>query len=60
LFAEKENVTDTETKIKQQAEWLKLHTLTQEQTKVLIQNKLRRAVDMHNALNKREVLCKHR
>ncbi len=60
MFAEKENVTDTETKIKQQAEWLKLHTLTQEQTKVLIQNKLRRAVDMHNALNKREVLCKLR
>lgn len=51
---------DTETRIKQQAEWLKLHTLTQEQTKVLIQNKLRRATEMHTALNKREVLCKLR
>jgi hypothetical protein len=53
-------MTDTDVKIKRQAEWLKTHTLTQEQTKVLIQNKLRRATEMHNALSKREVLCKHR
>ena len=48
---------DTETKIKQQAEWLKRHTLTPEQVKILFENKLRRAAEMHTALQKREVLC---
>lgn len=53
-------MTDTETKIKQQAEWIKAHTLTPDQTKVLIQNKLRRAAEMHIAYKTREVLCKRR
>jgi hypothetical protein len=44
-----------------EAEWIKTHTLTREQTLQLIQNKLRRAVEMHSALKKREMsVQKHR
>jgi len=42
-------------KIKE-AEWIKMHTLTKDQTKQLILNKLRRATEMHKALAKREML----
>ena len=53
-------MTDTEVRRKQQAEWLKLHTLTQEQVKILFENKLRRASEMQSALKKREALLMHR
>jgi len=51
---------DTDTKIKQQADWIKAHTLSPEQTKILIQNKLRRAAEMQNAFKSREALCKRK
>ena len=52
---------ETENKINKQAEWTKLYTLTQEQTKELFLNKLRRAAEMQKALKKREMfLQKHR
>lgn len=44
-----------DTKKLKEAEWLRQHTLTQEQTKQLILNKFRRASEMHNALKKREM-----
>lgn len=48
-------------KKQKEAEWLRQHTLTQEQTRQLILNKFRRATEMHNALKKREMLVsKHR
>ena len=43
----------TEKKIKE-AEWLAKHTLTTEQFKQLIQNKMKRATQYHRAANKRE------
>ena len=43
-------------KIKQ-AEWLKQYTLTPEQVKQLIQNKLTRAVQSYEAMKKRETIC---
>jgi hypothetical protein len=43
----------TEKKIKE-AEWLAMHTLTKEQFKQLIQNKMKRATHYHQAINKRE------
>ena len=44
-----------------EAEWIKTHTLTKDQTKQLILNKLRRATEMHNALKRQEMLVqKHR
>jgi hypothetical protein len=43
----------TEKKIKE-AEWLAKHTLTTEQFKQLIQNKMKRATQYHQAVNKRE------
>ena len=46
---------DIEDKRLKQAEWLQQHTLTQEQTKQLILNKLKRAEAMHKALTKREI-----
>jgi hypothetical protein len=48
---------DTEIKKKKQAEWLKVHTLTQDQFKQLIENKVRRAKEHNSALIKREALC---
>ena len=50
-------MTDTEAKRKQQAEWVKMYTLTPEQLKILLENKLRRATEQHSALKQREVLC---
>jgi hypothetical protein len=52
-------MTETEDKIKRQADWLAQHTLTQDQFKQLIANKFRRASEMH-AFRKREALQKHR
>ena len=50
-----------ENKKLKEAEWIRQHTLTQEQTKQLILNKFRRATDLHYALAKREMLVqKHR
>ena len=52
---------DTDSKKLKEAEWLRQHTLTQEQSKQLILNKLKRAEAMHLALSKREMLVhKHR
>lgn len=50
-------MTDTDIRRQQQAEWLKKHTLTPEQVKILFQNKFRRASEMHSAVKKREALC---
>jgi hypothetical protein len=44
-----------EKKIKE-AEWLVKHTLTKEQFKQLIQNKMNRATQYHRAVDKREVI----
>ena len=42
-------------------EWIRQHTLTQEQTKQLILNKLKRAEAMHLAFKRQEMLIqKHR
>lgn len=43
----------TEKKVKE-AEWLVKHTLTKEQFKQLIQNKMNRATHYHQAVNKQE------
>lgn len=50
-------MTDTELRLKQQAEWLKKHTLSPEQVKQLFQNKLDRAAEWHKEVKKREALC---
>jgi hypothetical protein len=53
-------MTEIDIKKQKEAEWLRQHTLTQEQTKQLILNKLKRATE-HSALTKREMLVqKHR
>jgi hypothetical protein len=48
----------TDSKKLKQAEWLSKHTLTNEQFKQLIANKLARAETSHLAHQKREVLLK--
>ena len=54
-------MTETDSKKLKEAEWLRQHTLTKDQTKQLILNKLKRATDMHLALRKREMfVSKHR
>ena len=54
-------MTETDSKKLKEAEWLRQHTLTKDQTKQLIINKFRRAEEMHLALRKREMcLHKHR
>jgi uncharacterized protein YjaZ len=53
-------MTETEIKVKQQDEWLKQHTLSPEQFKQLILNKMNRAATLQQALIKREMLTKHR
>lgn len=54
-------MTETDSKKLKEVEWLRQHTLTPEQSKQLILNKLKRAEDMHLALVKREMfLHKHR
>lgn len=40
------------------AEWLVKHTLTEAQFKQLIENKLVRAQQHHEALKRREALCR--
>ena len=45
----------TEKKIKE-AEWTVTHTLTKEQFKQLIQNKMNRAAQYHRAVDKREIV----
>ena len=50
----------TESKKLKEVEWTKTHTLTKDQSKQLILNKLKRAEMMHLALKKREMfLHKH-
>jgi len=53
-------MTDLDIKKLKEAEWLRQHTLTREETKQLILNKLKRAEDMHLALRKREMLVSKR
>jgi len=48
-------MTETDIKKLKEAEWIRQHTLTRDQTKQLILNKLKRAEDMHLALTKREM-----
>jgi len=48
-------MTETDIKKQKEAEWIRQHTLTPEQSKQLILNKLKRAEDMHLALKKREM-----
>ena len=44
-----------------EAEWIRQHTLTKEQTRQLILNKLKRAEEMHIAFKRQEMLVqKHR
>ena len=44
-----------------QAEWLRTHTLSKEQLQKLLDDKLKRAYDLHQQLNKREIVIqKHR
>ena len=53
------NMTETDSKKLKEAEWIRQHTLTQEQTKQLILSKLKRAEVMHS--KQREMfLHKHR
>jgi len=53
-------MTDLDSKQNRQVEWTRQHTLTQDQFKQLIANKIRRAADMQLAIRKREALQKHR
>lgn len=54
-------MTEIDSKKIKEAEWIRQHTLTQEQTKQLILNKFRRATEMYNASTKREMFVqKHR
>jgi len=48
-------MTDLDSKKLKEAEWLRQHTLTREETKQLILNKFKRAEAMHLALKKREM-----
>jgi hypothetical protein len=45
---------EIDSKQKQQVEWLKMYTLTSEQVKQLVQNKVRRAEVATRLLRKRE------
>jgi len=54
-------MTETDSKKIKEAEWVRQHTLTQEQTKQLILNKFRRAEAMYSASKQREMFVqKHR
>ena len=48
-------MTDLDSKKLKEAEWIRQHTLTREETKQLILNKFKRAEAMHLALRKREM-----
>jgi hypothetical protein len=48
-------------KKQKEAEWIRQHTLTRDQTKQLILNKFKRAEEMHKAFKRQEMLVqKHR
>jgi len=54
-------MTETDSKKLKEAEWIRQHTLTQDQTKQLILNKFRRAEELYKASTKQEMLVqKHR
>lgn len=53
-------MTDLDLKQNQQVEWVRQHTLTQDQFKQLIANKIKRAAVMQLAVGKREALQRHR
>ena len=54
-------MTETDSKKLAETEWLRQHTLSQEQTKQLILNKFKRAVAMQTVSVKREMtLQRHR
>jgi hypothetical protein len=54
-------MTETDIKKLKEAEWIRQHTLTKDQTKQLILNKLKRATELQSALAKQEMLIqKHR
>ena len=53
-------MTETDIKKLKEVEWIRQHTLTQDQTKQLILNKLKRAEAMYSALKKREMLIQKR
>ena len=48
-------MTDIDIKKLKEAEWLRQHTLTKEQTKQLILDKFKRAEVMHSAFRQREM-----
>jgi hypothetical protein len=49
-------MTKTDDKKLKEVEWIRQHTLTKEQTKELILNKLKRAEAMHFAVKKQHTL----
>ncbi len=54
-------MTETDIRIKQQAEWTRQYTLNQDQFKQLVLNKIHRANALQKAITKREMLVqKHR
>jgi hypothetical protein len=54
-------MTETDSKKLKEVEWTRQHTLTKDQTKQLILNKLKRAEEMQSSSMKREMfLQKHR
>jgi hypothetical protein len=48
-------MTETDIKKQKEAEWIRQHTLTKEQTNQLILNKLKRAEDMNLAFRQQEM-----
>jgi hypothetical protein len=48
-------MTKVDSKKLEEAEWLRQHTLTKEQTKQLILDKFKRAEAMHSAFRQREM-----
>jgi len=61
VFFLDQGIMTTDSKKLKEAEWIKAHTLTKEQSKQLIQSKFKRAEAMHKALKKQEMLIqKHR
>ena len=58
MFLEQGKMTDT--KSKRQAEFVRQHTLTEQDLRKIIAEKLERAKAYNNAKRKREVLQEHR
>jgi NurA-like 5'-3' nuclease len=48
---------ETDIRTQRQAEFLRLHTLSPEDMRKLIEDKLKRAEEHYNAVRKREELC---